>query len=166
MTAGICLFESFPGGAREGCVAGGEQAAPEGQQVGDEADGEAELLADLGGVAMRSDRVRREVLQHEACVGARLRSSAGARDARLGVDDDAPRLDGVDEGREREQRGGRVAAWVGDERRNGWPELGQPVAPGAGDGAVPVSSLVTVDTTVRARKVDDDGARWRLERRR
>ena len=72
-------------------VAGREQPAADGQQVRDEADGEAERLLDLGRVLVRADAVRRDVLEHGAGVRGRLQRAAGAGDARLRVDDDAAR---------------------------------------------------------------------------
>ena len=46
----------------------------------------------------------------------KLQAATGARHARHRVDDDAPRVDGVLQRREREQDGGRVAAGIRDER--------------------------------------------------
>ena len=116
-------------------VTRGEQAAADGQQVRDEADRHAELLGDLRRVAVRADRVRREVLEHEAGVRRRLQRLAGAGDAGLRVDDRA--VDRAGERDEREQRGGRVAAGVRDQRALRREELGQAVAPRAGRRAVP-----------------------------
>jgi hypothetical protein len=40
-----------------------------------------------------ADPVRRDVLEHEARVRARLQLAPGSRDAGLRIDDDRPRLD-------------------------------------------------------------------------
>ena len=78
----------------------------------------------------------------ERCVGL-VEGAPGAGDALLGVDHHVGDQPGAGERREREQRRGRVAAGVGDDRRVGDPlavQLGQPVdglaraAPGAGAG--------------------------------
>ena len=61
--------------------------------------------------------------------GIGLQRPAGARDPGLRVDDDAARLDHTCERREREQRGGRVAAGVRDQRPGRREELGNGVAP-------------------------------------
>ena len=53
-------------------VAGRDQAAPDRQQVRDEADREAERLLDLGRVLVRADLVGRDVLEHDGRVRARL----------------------------------------------------------------------------------------------
>ena len=72
---------------------------------------------------------------------------------------------------EREQGRGRVAARVGHEVARGRPELGQPVAPARELSrprvreAVPVFVHDRVEEAVRAREVDDDAARRRLDRR-
>ena len=148
-------------------VTGGEQPAPHGQQMRDEADREAERLLDLRRVLVRADAVRREVLEDEARVRRRLQPAAGARDAGLRVDDDARRVDRAGERREREQRRGRVTAGVRDERRLGREELGQPVAPRAGLRmleAVPLGVERRVAEAMRAGEVDDDLGVRRLER--
>ena len=80
----------------------------------------AELLFHLGDVTVAEHAVRgdRSVVLGE--VRAVARRAAGARDAGLRVDDHAAhRVEqaGLDERQEREQRGGRIAARVGDERR-------------------------------------------------
>ena len=114
-----------------------EQAAAHRQQVRHERDREAELLRDLGAVAVRADGVRREVLEHEARVRAvlqrrgRRRSSPTSRRRHVAVDDVAQR-------REREQRRRRVAARVRDQRPSGGMHLRQPVAPRARREPVPV----------------------------
>src|SRR5580765_2213587 len=78
---------------------------------------------------MGSDAVRREVLEDEARVRARLQLAARARHAGLGVDDDALRIDRVAQRLEREDRRGRVANRVGDERTRRREELRNRVAP-------------------------------------
>ena len=70
-------------------VARGEEPAAHGEEVRNEADREAERLRDLGRVPVRSDGVRRDVLEDEARVRARLQLAARTGDARLRVDDDA-----------------------------------------------------------------------------
>ena len=142
-------------------VTGREQAATHGQQVRDEADGEAELLRDLGRVAVGADRVRREVLEHDARVRRRRQRPAGAGDAGLRVDHRA--VDDAGERPEREQRGGRVAAGVRDQPALRRVELRQAVAPGAGSRVVPGLRQRRVGQPVGAREVDDDRVGRRLE---
>ena len=75
-------------------VAGGDEAAPDRQQVRDEADREAERLLDLGlRAGARPTLYGVDVLEHGAGVGARLQRAPGARDAGLRVDDDARRVE-------------------------------------------------------------------------
>ena len=140
-----------------------QEAAPHGQEVGDEADGKAELLRYLGRVAVRADGVGRDVLEHEAGMGARLQRPARSRDARLGVDDDTRLIDGSGERSERQQRGGRVAARVRDQVPDGWRELREPVAPRTGGDAVPLGRKGRVDESVRAGEVDHDRVGRRID---
>ena len=146
-------------------VARHEQAAAHRQQVRDEADREAERLRDLRRVLVPADRVRREVLEHEARMRARLQLAARARDARLRVDHDARRVDRARDRRQREQRGCRVAARVGDRAaRSGGKSSGKrvrPVAEPAGPRvleAVPRRVERGVAQPVRAGEIDDDRA--------
>ena len=122
----------------------------------DEADGEAEELLDLGRVLVRADAVRRDVLEHGRSVRARLQRAARAGDARLRVDDDAVGIDRAGERAEREQRGGRITAGVGDQPARRGRQLGQRIAPaliaaGVGE-AVPGGVSRRVGEPVRARR--------------
>ncbi len=74
-------------------------------------------LVDLRHVAVGADAVGRDALVAFGEVEMRLGLAAGAADAALAVDDDAVRRDraGFQERREGQDRGGRVAAGVGDE---------------------------------------------------
>ena len=102
-----------------------EQASAHGQQVRHERDLEAELLRDLGAVAVRADRVRREVLEHGARVRAVLERPPGARHARFRVDDHVAVDDLAQRGRgraarrSRSSRGSRSAAPRRDAPRAG-----------------------------------------------
>ena len=89
-----------------------------------------ELLLDLRRVAVAADLVRRHVLVGGDEVRGLRRLAPGAGHARLGVDHDVAEQPGAGERGEREQRGGRVAAGVGDEVGAGdllAVQLGQPV---------------------------------------
>src|SRR3954447_17843002 len=108
--------------ARRGHVAGDQLALGERQQVGRERDRHArpqgrELLLDLRRVAVPRDLVGRHVLGGGDEVRRRRRRPPGARDARLRVDHHVADRRGPRQRRQREQRGGRVAAGVGDEVR-------------------------------------------------
>ena len=131
-----------------------------------EADREAEELLDLGLVLVLPDLVRRDVVEHGGGVGGGLERAAGARDTRLRVHDHARLRDRAGDRADREQRRGRVAAGVGDQRPDRRRELRQRVAPGV----VPARVLEPVPLgvgaggePVRAGEVDDDGVRGRLE---
>jgi hypothetical protein len=119
---------------------------------------------------MPADAVRGDPLEHRRGVRARRGRASGAGDARLRVDDDVVRLDQVGERQEREQRGRRVAAGVGDEPTRRGEELRQRVAPVGERRGVrvvePVPLLVRrgILQPVPAREVDDDARRRRLER--
>ena len=131
-----------------------------------EADREAEELLDLGLVLVLADLVRRDVVEHGRGVGGGLERAAGARDARLRVDDHARLRDRAGDRAEREQRRGRVATGVGDQRPDRRRELRQRVAPGVVPARVlePVPLGVGVGgEPVRAGEVDDDGVRGWLE---
>ena len=147
-------------------VTGRDQAAPERHDVRHEADREAEQLLDLGRVLVRP-----------TVYGVMLSSTAAAWEAGLSVRP-APEMPDfastithdceIDAGdrAEREQRRGRVAAGVGDQRPDRRRELRQRVAPGV----VPARVLEPVPLgvgaggePVRAGEVDDDGVRGRLE---
>ena len=66
----------------------GQEAATHGKKVGHEADVEAELLRDLGRVAMLADRVRHEVLEHRPRrATSREAFVPRTQNARLRVDD-------------------------------------------------------------------------------
>ena len=149
-----------------------EQAPANGEEVRDEADREAERLLDLRRVLVRAHAVGRQVLEHEAGVGARSQAAAGSRDARLGVDDHAGRLDRVRERCEREERRRGVAAGIGDQRAGRRPELGKRVAPARQIGrlrmleAVPVRVCIGVAKPVAAGEIDDDRVARRVEQRR
>ena len=153
-------------------VAGGDEAALDGQEVRDEADGEAQRLLDLGGVLVAPDLVRRHVLEDVARVRLGLQPAPGAGDAGLGVDDDALRVDRLGERQEREQHRGRVAAGARDEPAGGRQQLGERVAPvdePAGIGvreAVPLLVRGRARQPVAAGEVDDDALGGRLEPRR
>ena len=89
-----------------------------------------ELLLDLGRVAVARDAVGVDVLVDGDEVGRVGGRAAGAGDAGLGVDHDVGDQARAGERREREDRGGRVAARVGDEVGVAdllAVELGQPV---------------------------------------
>ena len=79
------------------------------------------FLGDLDLVAVALQPVGDDVLVGLGVVVHRARRQAaasGARDARLGVDDDVVRYESfAHRGRERQQRGLRVAPRIGDERR-------------------------------------------------
>ena len=77
---------------------------------------DAELLLDLGDVAMAADAVRLDALVDLAEHQVRLGVAAGARDAALGVHDEVPDEPGAGQRRERQQRRGRVAARRPDDR--------------------------------------------------
>ena len=77
----------------------------------------AQLLLDLGRVPVRGDLVGDDVLARHRQVRGLVERAPGAGDALLGVDHDVGDQPGARERREREQRRGRVAAGVGDERR-------------------------------------------------
>ena len=68
-----------------------EDAAVERHQVRHERHRDAQLLLDLGGVPVREDAVGRQAAVHFGEVRPLGRRLAGARDARLGVDDDVGR---------------------------------------------------------------------------
>ena len=110
-------------------VARCDQAAPDGEQMRDEADREAERLLDLGRVLVRADLVGRDVLEHRRRVRRRLQRPPRTRHARLGVDDHTGRVDRAGERREREQHGGRVATGVRDQRAVRREELRDRVVP-------------------------------------
>ena len=107
-----------------------DEPAPDGEEMRDEADGEAERLRDLRLVLVSPDLVGRDVLEHRAGVRARLEGLARAGDARLGVDDHAARrVDDPGERLERQQRGGRVAAGIRDQPGRRRRELGDRIRP-------------------------------------
>ena len=93
---------------------------------------------------------------------ARPERLAGARHARLRVDDHRP-VDRIAQRREREQRRRRVAAGVRDQRPLGRLHLGQPVAPRARGGPVPPLRERVVAQPVDAAEVDDDRVGWWAE---
>ena len=129
------------------------------------------IMLHLEHVPVAADRVRLVVLEHRARERRLARRAARARDARLRVDDDARRVDDVRERREREHRGGRVAAGVRDQAAGRRLQLGQRVAPvGLRLGlrvleAVPLRIERGVGDPVRAGEVDDDAVGRRIERR-
>ena len=89
-----------------------------------------ELLLDLGGVAVARHPVGVDVLVDGHEVGLLGGGAPGARHARLGVDDDVLDQPCARQRREREQRRGRIAAGVGDQRGAAdllAVQLGQPV---------------------------------------
>ena len=99
-------------------------------QLGGGRDPERQLLLDLGRVPVRGDLVGDDVLAGHRQVGGLVERPPGAGDALLGVDHDVGDQPGAGERREREQRRGRVAARVGDDRGAGdllAVQLGQPV---------------------------------------
>ena len=99
-----------------------EQAAVERHQVRREGDVAAERLRHLGRVPMAEQAVGGDAAVVLAEVGAIGRRLAGARDARLGVDDDvgvAAEQAGLGQRLQRQQRRRRVAAWTRHERRAG-----------------------------------------------
>ena len=99
-------------------------------QLGVGGSSSAELLLDLRRVAVRGDLVGEDVLARHREVRGLVERAPGAGDALLGVDHDVGDQPRARERREREQRGGRVAAGVGDDRRGGdllAVQLGQPV---------------------------------------
>ena len=119
------LYGFYAAGLVEANVDGGKNAARDRQQMGCELDlvgGEVELLQELAGVAMAEDSVGREIVGgvHETVVGRE--SFARAGDAGFGVGDDADvEVDHIraEQGSEREDDGGGVAAGVRDEIRCG-----------------------------------------------
>ena len=79
----------------------------------------AQALLDLGRVAVAGDAVGVHPLGHLGVERALLRRAARAGNPRLRVDDDPPGVDlpRRDQRDQRQLRGGRVAAGVGDEAR-------------------------------------------------
>ena len=113
-------------------VTGGEDAACHRREVRREEHLPADDLLHLGCVTVREQAVRCEVLVHRPEVQRLLQASAGSRDSRRGVDDDAGGLhQAVADQRGQGQSGrGRIAAGRGDQRRPGQAvaeQLGQPV---------------------------------------
>ena len=112
--------------------------------------GELELLLDLGSVAVGGHLVGDDVLACQRVVGGLVEGPPGAGDALLGVDHHIPDHARARERGERQQRGRRVAAGVGDQRRPAdgvAVQLRQPVH-GLGHqlraGVLPVPVLVAV----------------------
>ena len=95
----------------------GRKSMPAGARVRVRGGGLAQqLLLDLADVAVGEHGVRLDALVDLAEVEVRLGVPAGARHAALGVHDDVRDQPGAREGREREDRGGRVAARRADDR--------------------------------------------------
>ena len=144
-------------------VARRDQAAPDGEQMRDEADREAERLLDLGRVLVRADLVGRDVLEHRGRVRRGLQGPPSTRDPRLGVDDHSGRVDRAGERRERQQHGGGVAAGIRDQRAVRRKELRDRVVPVAERRGVRVLESVPrrvergLCQPVRAREIDDSG---------
>ena len=99
-------------GAGGANVAGGNEAAPDGQEVGREGDREAEQLRDLGHVLVGADAIRRHVLEHCTGMGRRLQRAARPGHAGEPVYDDGSGLDRILERREREEGRGGVAPGI------------------------------------------------------
>ena len=142
--------------------AGGDEPAPDREQMRDERHREAEVRGDLRRVLVHTDAVRRDVLEDGACVRRRAQRSTGTRHPGLRVDDDAGRLDLGGDRRESEQHCSRVAAGIGDEPPRRSAQLREAVRPGrelTRSGmleAVPLGVHVGIGEPVRAREIDDD----------
>ena len=77
---------------------------------------DAQLLLDLGDVAVAADAVGRDALVDLAEHQVRLGLAAGAADAALGVDDEVADEPGPGQGGQREERRGGIAAGRADDR--------------------------------------------------
>ena len=128
----------FGSAGRDADVDRREDAAIEGHQVRRERHRAAGALLDFGAVAVVEHAVGRQAVVALGEVRPLGRGLAGTRHTGLRVDDDVGAGDeetGVNQRRQREQRGGRVAARIGDEagRRHGVAlALGQAVGEARG----------------------------------
>ena len=126
--------QAVRGGARRQLdIDGGEDTPVHGHQMGRETDRDrpprrpGEALLDLRRVPVGAHPVGVDALAHLGEQGALREPAAGAADPRLGVDDDVLGDDpaGLDQGHQRQQGGGGIAARTGHQARPGDGVAGQ-----------------------------------------